>query len=66
VGFGIKAADDVALIGRDSDGVVVGTALCNAVATSLKDGKATATTVSAVTDLVKSLASGARRARQRA
>ena len=52
VGFGIKAADDVALIGRDSDGVVVGTALCNAVATSLKDGKATATTVSAVTDLV--------------
>ena len=63
VGFGIKAADDVALIGRDADGVVGGTALCNAVGGSLKDGKATAATVSAVTDLVKSLATGARRAR---
>ena len=32
VGFGIKTADDAALIGRDADGVVVGTALFNAVA----------------------------------
>ena len=32
VGFGIKTADDAAIIGRDADGVVVGTALCNAVA----------------------------------
>ena len=63
VGFGIKTADDAALIGRDADGVVVGTALCNAVAGSLDAGKATAGTVAAVTTLVSGLASGVRRAR---
>jgi tryptophan synthase alpha chain len=63
VGFGIKTADDAAVIGRDADGVVVGTALCNAVAGSLADGKATAGTVAAVTTLVSGLASGVRRAR---
>lgn len=63
VGFGIKTAEDAALIGKDSDGVVVGTALCNAVAGSLDDGKATAATVAAVTSLVADLASGVRRAR---
>jgi len=63
VGFGIKTADDAAIIGRDADGVVVGTALCNAVLGSLADGKATAGTVAAVTTLVSGLASGVRRAR---
>ncbi len=63
VGFGIKTADDAAIIGRDADGVVVGTALCNAVLGSLDDGKATAGTVAAVTTLVSGLASGVKRAR---
>ncbi len=63
VGFGIKTAEDAALIGRDADGVVVGTALVNAVATSLVEGKASATTIGAVHDLVASLAEGVRRAR---
>jgi tryptophan synthase alpha chain len=63
VGFGIKTADDAARIGADSDGVVVGTAICNALADSLVDGKPTAHSVSAVTDLVADLASGCRRAR---
>jgi tryptophan synthase alpha chain len=63
VGFGIKTAADAAIIGRDADGVVVGTALCNAVGGSLEGGKATPGTVAAVTTLVSDLASGVRRAR---
>ncbi len=63
VGFGIKTAEDAATIGRDADGVVVGTALCNAVAGSLEDGKATPGTVAAVTTLVAGLAGGVRRAK---
>jgi len=63
VGFGIKTADDAATVGRDADGVVVGTAICNAVLGSLVDGKASAGTVAAVTTLVSGLASGVRRAR---
>lgn len=63
VGFGIKTADDAAIIGRDSDGVVVGTAICNAVGNSLENGKATAGTVAAVTTLVAGLASGVKRAK---
>jgi tryptophan synthase alpha chain len=63
VGFGIKTADDAAIVGRDADGVIVGTAVCNAIAGSLVDGKATAGTVAAVTTLVAGLASGVRRAR---
>ena len=43
--------------------LVVGTALCNAVAGSLEDGKATPGTVAAVTTLVSGLAAGVRRAR---
>ena len=57
----IKA--DLPVMGREADGVAVGTALCNAVLTSLVDGKATAGTVAAVTTLVSGLASGVRRAR---
>src|SRR6185437_4345223 len=56
VGFGIKTGDDVASIGRDADGVVVGTALCNAIGNSLADGAATENTVPAARRLVTSLA----------
>ena len=62
-GFGIKTADDAASMGRDADGVAVGTAICNAILGSLEDGKATAGTVSAVTTLVTGLASGVKRAK---
>jgi tryptophan synthase alpha chain len=63
VGFGIKSGDDVAIMGRDADGVAVGTALCNAIGNSLADGRATENTVNAAKRLVSSLAEGTRRAR---
>ena len=63
VGFGIKTADDAARMGRDSDGIAVGTAICNAVLGSLENGKATAGTVAAVTTLVAGLSSGVKRAK---
>ena len=63
VGFGIKTPEDAAIIGKDADGVVVGTALCNAIGDSLENGAATSRTVAAVTALVESLAEGVRRAR---
>ncbi len=64
VGFGIKTGDDAATIGRQADAVVVGTALVNAVAKSLRDGRSTPETVSGVHDLVGVLAQGVRRARK--
>ncbi|MEZ2130026.1 MULTISPECIES: tryptophan synthase subunit alpha [unclassified Sinorhizobium] len=64
VGFGVKTADHAKVIGSSADGVVVGTAIVNQVATSLtKDGKATADTVQAVATLVRGLATGTRSAR---
>lgn len=63
VGFGIKTAKDAELIGRHADGVVVGTALVNALATTLNKGQASNNTIAAVHDLVKSLAEGVRKAR---
>lgn len=64
VGFGVKTADQAAAIGKNSDGVVVGSVLVNAIRDSLNDaGMATDKTVSAVTDLVADLASGVARAR---
>lgn len=64
VGFGVKTAEQVAEIGRSSDGVVVGSALVNAISGSLdKDGAATAATVDAVRDLVAKLAKGTHLAR---
>jgi tryptophan synthase alpha chain len=63
VGFGIKTAEDAAIIGRDADGVVVGTALCNAIGASLVHGLASEGTVEAATALVSDLAAGVRRAR---
>jgi tryptophan synthase alpha chain len=64
VGFGVKTAEHARLIGANADGVVVGTAIVNQVATNLTaDGKATADTVQAVATLVRGLASGVRSAR---
>ncbi|APO72887.1 tryptophan synthase subunit alpha [Rhizobium etli 8C-3] len=64
VGFGVKTADHAKVIGSSADGVVVGTAIVNQVATSLsRDGKATADTVQAVATLVRGLSSGTRSAR---
>ena len=64
VGFGIKTAEDAALIGRDADGVVVGSALINAlVATLDENNKATATSAEAVLELVRALAAGVAGAR---
>lgn len=64
VGFGVKTAEHARAIGAAADGVVVGTAIVNEVANSLDEtGKATATTVSSVTNFVRSLAEGARASR---
>jgi tryptophan synthase alpha chain len=64
VGFGVKTGEQAAAIGRNADAVVVGSALVEAVRTSLDGaGKASGGTVAAVTALVKDLAAGVRRAR---
>jgi tryptophan synthase alpha chain len=61
VGFGVKTAEQAAAIGHAADGVVVGSAIVSAVRGSLDaSGKATESTVSAVTDLVAELARGVR------
>ncbi len=63
VGFGVKTGEQAAAIAAHADGVVVGSALVNAVRDSLVDGKATAATVPAVASLVADLASGVRKGR---
>jgi len=64
VGFGVKNAEHARTIAQGADGVVVGSALVEALRMSLDaDGKATAKTVPAVTDLIASLAAGIRGAR---
>jgi tryptophan synthase alpha chain len=61
VGFGVKTAEHAREIARGADGVVVGTALVEAVRGSLdRNGKATPRTVDAVAELVKQLADGVR------
>jgi len=61
VGFGVRNAEAAAAIARGADGVVVGSALIDALKATLDaDGKATARTVAAVTDLVAQLAAGVR------
>jgi tryptophan synthase alpha chain len=63
VGFGVRTAQAAAAIARGADGVVVGSALVDAVKASLDaDGNATARTIAAVTDLVADLAAGVRNA----
>jgi tryptophan synthase alpha chain len=67
VGFGIRTPEAAAQIARQADGVVVGSALVDALAASLDGaGRATARTVTAVTDLAARLAEGVRGAKQAA
>jgi tryptophan synthase alpha chain len=63
VGFGVRDAATAREIGRNADGVVVGSAIVQTVATSLADGRATAATVPGVVALVEDLARGVRAAR---
>ena len=61
VGFGVKTASDASAIAKGADGVVVGSALVEAVRKSLDaDGKATSKTIGAVTALVSEIAAGVR------
>ena len=61
VGFGVTSAEQAAAIGKGAEGVVVGSAIVNAIAGSLDDnGSATDKTVPAVVELVSELASGVR------
>jgi tryptophan synthase alpha chain len=61
VGFGVRTAEQAAAISRGADGVVVGSALVDAVRKTLApDGKATPATMPAVADLVRALAQGVR------
>jgi tryptophan synthase alpha chain len=67
VGFGVRDADSARAIAEGADGVVVGSALVNALKDSLDgDNRATKTTVSVVIDLVKALAGGVRGAKRKA
>jgi tryptophan synthase alpha chain len=67
VGFGVRTAAQARAIGRAADGVVVGSALVDAVKASLDEkGRATPATVAAVTGLVSELAGGVRSARTEA
>jgi tryptophan synthase alpha chain len=67
VGFGIRTPEAARAIAESADGVVVGTALVDAMRGSLDaEGRATAKTVGAVADLVAALAQGVRGAKQAA
>lgn len=64
VGFGVKTAEQARVIGASADGVVVGTAVVNAVANVLgPKGEKTADPAEAVATLVNGLAQGVRSAR---
>jgi tryptophan synthase alpha chain len=65
VGFGVRSAEQARAIATGADGVVVGSALVEAVRNSLgPDAKPTPATVPAVADLVRELAEGVRGARR--
>jgi tryptophan synthase alpha chain len=65
VGFGVRTAAQAKVIAANADGVVVGSALVDALKQSLdQDNKATNATVKAVADLVIALAEGVRSARR--
>jgi tryptophan synthase alpha chain len=66
VGFGVKDARSAAAIARGADGVVVGTALVEALRASLVNGQGGPNTVKAVADLVAELAAGVRSAQVKA
>ena len=64
VGFGVKTASQARVIGAATDGVVVGTAIVNAVANVLSpDGGTTADPAEAVATVVRGLAQGVRESR---
>jgi tryptophan synthase alpha chain len=64
VGFGVKTAEQARVIGASADGVVVGTAIVNAIANVLgPKGEKTADPAEAVATLVSGLAQGVRSAR---
>ena len=65
VGFGVKTAEQAHAIAGGADGVVVGSALVDALARTLdSSGKAGLNTVKAVTTVVSTLAEGVRSARR--
>lgn len=65
VGFGIKTREQAAKIGRAADGVVVGSAIVNAIASTLdKNGHPKGDAAKAASDLVKQLSAGVSEARQ--
>jgi tryptophan synthase alpha chain len=65
VGFGVKNTESARAIAEGADGVVVGSALVEALRMSLdKNGKAKSGTVKAVCDLVAELARGVRAAKR--
>jgi len=65
VGFGVKNAQSAAAIAREADGVVVGSAIVEALRGSLDaDNRATDKTVEAVTALVREIADGVISARK--
>lgn len=67
VGFGLKTPEHARAVASGADAAVVGSALVEAVRTSLDDkARATPKTVKAVTDLVSALAEGVRSARRKA
>lgn len=67
VGFGLKTPEHARAIAQGADAAVVGSALVEAVRTSLDEKqRATPKTVKAVTDLVSALAEGVRSARRKA
>lgn len=64
VGFGVKTASQARAIGASADGVVVGTAIVNAIANVIDPGgKMTADPAEAVATLVSGLSEGVRSAR---
>jgi tryptophan synthase alpha chain len=64
VGFGVKTAEHARAIGASADGVVVGTAIVNQIASSLtEDGQSTGATVPGVEALVRGLSAGVRGSR---
>jgi tryptophan synthase alpha chain len=62
VGFGVKDAASAAAIAGVADGVVVGSALVEALRASLVDGRAGPNTVEAVASLARAIAKGVRSA----
>ncbi len=65
VGFGVRTAEQARALAQNADGVVVGSALVDAVRKSLDAaGKATSATVPSVADLVCTLAEGVRATRR--